>query len=93
MLRTSSTSARLPEIPVATPSLREPRREQLVRAGAALWRVTDAHGRVLGHLRAVADRFGQRYRAERYQPMSASFRELGSFWNVDEAVRTLRYLR
>lgn len=76
----------------AAPSLRSDR-ERLVRAGADLWRVLDARGHPLGHLRIVADPLGLRYRAERLHLATGRFRVLGEFWRADDAVETLRYLR
>ena len=82
----------LPDIPYATPELTTDR-ERLVRAGDHLWRVQDATGRILGHLRIAAEPLGLRYRAEHLHLASGSFRLIGEFWTADEAVQTLRYLR
>lgn len=79
----------LPEVPYATPQLSSPK-EQLVRASAHLWRVQDATGRVLGHLRLLPDPLGMRYRAERLHLATASFRLVGDFWKPDDAVAALR---
>lgn len=78
-----------PEVPYAPPRLSNPR-EHLVRAAAHLWRVQDATGRVLGHLRLVPDPLGMRYRAERLHLATASFRLVGDFWRADDAVAALR---
>ncbi|MBO0981496.1 hypothetical protein [Microbacterium sp. SD291] len=79
----------LPEVPYATPRLSSPR-EHLVRAAAHLWRVQDRNGRVLGHLRIIADPLGMRYRAERLHLATGAFRLVGDFWRPDDAVAALR---
>lgn len=79
----------LPEISYATPTLQSTR-EQLVRASEHLWRVQDAAGRILGHLRIVADPLGLRYRAERLHLATGAFRIVGEFWRPDDAVQALR---
>lgn len=79
----------LPEAPYATPRLSSAR-ERLVRAADHLWRVQDRGGRVLGHLRIVTDPLGLRYRAERLQLATGSFRLIGEFWRADDAVEALR---
>lgn len=78
-----------PEVPYAPPPLTSPR-EHLIRAGAHLWRVQDASGRVLGHLRLLSDPLGTRYRAERLHLATGSFRLVGDFWRADDAVAALR---
>jgi hypothetical protein len=65
-----------PEVPYAAPTLTSPR-EHLIRAGAHLWRVQDASGRVLGHLRVL-------------HLATGSFRLVGDFWRADDAVAALR---
>lgn len=80
----------LPEVPYATPRLSSAR-EKLVRAADHLWRVQDATGRILGHLRIVADPLGLRYRAERLHLATGTFRIVGEFWRPDDAVAVLRY--
>ncbi|WP_454119014.1 DNA mismatch repair protein [Microbacterium lacticum] len=57
------------------------------------WRVLDRTGRVLGHLRAEAQRTGTRFHAERFDLAAARLRDLGAFWSADEAIECLRYLR
>lgn len=86
----SDSLTSLPQIPYATPKL-ESSREVLVRAADHLWRVQDRAGRVLGHLRIVADPLGLRYRVERLHLATATFRVVGEFWRPDDAVATLRY--
>ncbi len=76
--------------PLATPHLASPH-ESLVRAADDLWRVQDRAGRVLGHLRIIADALGLRYRAERLHLATGTFRLVGEFWRADDAVQTLRY--
>lgn len=78
-----------PEVPYAAPRLIS-KRERLVRASDHLWRVQDAAGRILGHLRIVADPLGLRYRAERLHVATGTFRLVGSFWQPDDAVQALR---
>ncbi len=77
------------EVPLATPRLSSTR-EHLVRASSHLWRVHDASGRMLGHLRVLADPLGMRYRAERLHLPTAAFRLVGDFWRADDAVAALR---
>lgn len=79
----------VPEVPFATPRLSSPR-EHLVRAAANLWRVHDARGRALGHLRLLTDPLGVRYRAERLHLATGQFRLVGDFWRADDAVAALR---
>lgn len=74
----------------ASPTLRS-RTERLERAGDRLWRVVDARGAIRGHLRVVADPLGIRYRAERLQLASGSFRLVGEFWDANDAVAALRF--
>lgn len=81
--------APMPEVPYATPHLVS-ERERLVRASDHLWRVQDTAGRILGHLRIVADPLGLRYCAERLHVATGTFRLVGSFWQPDDAVQTLR---
>lgn len=78
-----------PEVPFATPRL-STTKEHLVRASSHLWRVQDARGRVLGHLRLIPDPLGVRYRAERLHLATAAFRLVGDFWRADDAVAALR---
>lgn len=66
-------------------------RERLIRAGAALWRVTDTNGSIRGHLRVIVDAVGVRYRAERLHRASGTFTLIGEFWCADDAVAALRY--
>lgn len=79
----------LPEITYAMPQLASPR-EQLIRASDQLWRVQDATGRVLGHLRIVPALLGLRYRSERLHLATGTFRIVGEFWSPDDAVQSLR---
>jgi len=81
--------AQLPEVPYAAPRLLS-KRERLIRASDHLWRVQDATGRILGHLRVIADPLGLRYRAERLHLTSGAFRLVGDFWRPDDAVQALR---
>lgn len=79
----------LPEVPYTSPALSS-KRERLVRASDHLWRVQDTAGRILGHLRVVADPLGLRYRAERLHLATGAFRLVGDFWRADDAVQALR---
>lgn len=85
-----SLSTSLPDVPLATPRLASSR-EHLVRAADHLWRVQDQREHVLGHLRIVADPLGLRYRAERLHLATGTFRLVGEFWRVDDAVAALRH--
>jgi hypothetical protein len=78
----------VPAIAADAPVIRG--RERLVRAGAALWRVTAPDGRVMGHLRAIEHPLGLRYRAERLHLSTGRFLEVGEFWSADEAAASLR---
>jgi len=75
------------------PMLRPGTPVRLAGAAAGLWRVVDAHGRIIGHLQALAERQGVRYRARRFHAASHAFRELGEFWSADDAVDCLRFVR
>ncbi len=84
-----SKLALVPGIPYATPHLVS-KRERLIRASDHLWRVQDASGRIMGHLRVIADPLGLRYRAERLHLATGMFRLVGDFWRPDDAVQALR---
>lgn len=62
-------------------------------AAARLWRVIDRTGRVIGHLQQLTDRGETRFRARRFHAPSHGFRDLGDFWNADDAVESLRFTR
>jgi len=66
---------------------------RLAAAAPSLWRVIDPSGRVLGHLQAVPDDRGVRFRARRFHALSRTFRDLGDFWTPDDAVDCLRFAR
>jgi hypothetical protein len=86
-----STTLIAPNAPSITPRITTSR-ERLIRAAEGLWRVQETKtGRVLGHLRVVADPRGLRYRAERLHLDTGRFRVIGEFWRADEAVSVLRY--
>jgi len=59
-------------------------------AAPGLWRVRDSAGLVIGHLQAVAEGGGTRFRARRFHAATHAFRDLGDFWNADDAVECLR---
>lgn len=73
-----------------TPRLQS-HREHLTRAAENLWRVQDAQERIIGHLRALWHPLGVRYRAERLNLATGTFRSIGEFWSPDDAVSALRY--
>ncbi|GAA1990554.1 hypothetical protein [Microbacterium pumilum] len=75
-----------PEIPDQIPV-------RLATAAPALWRVIDRSGRVIGHLQAMAEAAGVRYRARRFHAPSRAFRDLGEFWSAADAVDCLRFAR
>ena len=78
-----------PQVVYATPPLTS-QRERLVRASDRLWRVQDLTARVLGHLRIISTPLGIRYRAERLNLATGTFRIVGKFWSPDDAVQCLR---
>jgi hypothetical protein len=85
----TTTQLNLPDVIYATPRLSSGR-DHLVRASHDLWRVQDATGRLLGHLRVATDPLGLRYRAERLHLATGMFRLVGDFWHADDAVDALR---
>lgn len=87
-MHNTSTPVLVPGVPIAAPAIGG--RETLVRAGAALWRVTAPGGRVIGHLRQVEHPLGARFRAERLHSATGRFLLVGEFWSADEAVASLR---
>jgi len=66
---------------------------RLVAVGGDRWRVLDAGGRVRGHVRCIDEEAGRRFCAQRFDPRSARFRELGRFWILEEAVECVRLSR
>jgi hypothetical protein len=66
---------------------------RLARATASLWRVIDRSGRVIGHLQAIAQSDGVRFRARRFHAASRAFLELGDFWSAADAIDCLRFAR
>ena len=82
------------EIATASPpALRPGSSVKLAAVATGLWRVLDARGRIIGHLQALGERQGVRYRARRFHAASQAFRELGDFWSADDAVDCLRFAR
>lgn len=75
------------------PALSARWRVRLVLAGPALWRVLTATGHVIGHLQAISEAGGIRYRARRYHAATHAFRDLGDFWKADDAVECLLLTR
>jgi len=97
--REAHVDARIPSQPApaawaeAVPVAARRARFTAVAAGPALWRVSAADGRVVGHV-AVVDAAGERpFRARRYHAASRSFRDLGDFWSCDQALECLRLSR
>ncbi|MCP2636731.1 hypothetical protein K0817_009160 [Microbacterium sp. HD4P20] len=64
---------------------------RLAAAAPALWRVIDRSGRVVGHLQALSEADGIRYRVRRFHPPSRAFLDLGEFWRIGEAIDCLRF--
>lgn len=79
--------------PIDTPAVPPGIPLRLLDAAPSLWRVVDLRGRVIGHLQAVAQSGGIRYRARRFQVASRVFLELGEFWNPGDALDCLRFAR
>ncbi|WP_228484804.1 hypothetical protein [Microbacterium cremeum] len=77
----------------STPVLARGADVRLASAAPSLWRVLDRSGRVLGHVQAVPDGSGMRFRARRFHAASRAFRDLGDFWSPDDAVDCLRFAR
>lgn len=75
------------------PSLATRSRMRLFPAGPSLWRVLEPGGRVIGHLQAVAQAGGIRFRARRFNADARAFRELGEFWSADDAIDCLIFAR
>lgn len=75
------------------PRLRAGSTVHLDPTAPSLWRVVDSSGRVIGHLSALRDEGGVRYRARRFRAGLRRFLDLGDFWSADDAVECLRYSR
>lgn len=78
---------------IPTPSIPSGVPLRLAAAAPALWRVIDQSGRVIGHLQAVVESRGTRFRARRFHAASRTFRDLGEFWNARDAIDCLRFAR
>lgn len=76
-----------------TPAIPDGTSIRLAAAAPALWRVIDGSGRVIGHIQALADQAGVRYRARRFHAASRAFRDLGEFWSAGDAIDCLRFAR
>jgi len=59
-------------------------------AAPGLWRVRNRAGFVIGHLQAMTEVGGTRFRARRFHAATHCFRDLGDFWSADDAVECLR---
>jgi hypothetical protein len=57
------------------------------------WRILDATGRALGHVTTDASPAGLRFHAQRFHAPTRLFRDVGLFWDADDAVAALRYSR
>lgn len=79
--------------PIEAPALPAQAPVSLTAAAPALWRVNDRSGRVIGHIQALAEEAGLRYRARRYHPGTQAFRDLGEFWSAGDAIDCLRFAR
>ncbi|MFM6974094.1 MAG: hypothetical protein ACKOXM_02995 [Agromyces sp.] len=53
---------------------------------SSLWRVTGRDDRVLGHVRIVDSKFGERYAATLILPGGIRTMFLGEFWSLDDAL-------
>ena len=73
--------------PAGTRGAGSPRRRR--RSGACI----DGSGRVIGHIQALAEAAGVRYRARRFHARSRAFRDLGEFWSAGDAIDCLRFAR
>ena len=63
-----------------------------VPLSGGLWRVVSASdGAVLGHVEAVDDEGGRRYRAKRFAVRERRFREIGEFRTSTDAVDAVRF--
>lgn len=74
----------------ATPQLAADSPLGLTRAAPGLWRVTDAAGRVIGHLQLVGDGAEARFRARRLHRATRRFHDVGDFWSAHDAAECLR---
>lgn len=62
----------------------------LVSVHDGLWRVRLSDGRILGHIERLSSATGDVFIAKRFSPVRASFLALGQFWNMQDAVDSLR---
>lgn len=83
----------LDDIRIDAPDLPPGAPVRLAGAAPSLWRVIDRSGRVIGHLQALAQGGGIRYRARRFHAATRAFLDLGEFWSVDDAIDCLRFAR
>ena len=79
--------------PVSPPQLTRSLPVRLVAAAPALWRIVDPAGRVIGHVQALPEGRGVRYRARRFHAPTRAFRDLGEFWSADDAVECVAFAR
>jgi hypothetical protein len=63
----------------------------LVQLHNGLWRVIRSSGSVLGYVESLPDVRGERFRAKRLTADKRSFVGLGEFWQLQDAVDSLRF--
>lgn len=66
---------------------------RLIPVGDRLWRVVGATGIVVGHLRVDGEGARRRFVARRLRAPGGSFRDVGAFWTLREALECLRLSR
>jgi hypothetical protein len=65
---------------------------QMVALAGGVWRIISTRGaEMLGHLEAVDDERGRRYRAKRFVVRERRFRVIGEFWTATDAVDAVRF--
>lgn len=79
--------------PIEPPTVAPRLGVHLVPAAPGLWRVSNMHGHVIGHLQVMCSGSGVGYRARRFHAASRAFRDLGEFWSADEALECLVFAR
>jgi len=80
--------------PPTVPTVIAPSRRGLtiVALRDELWRVTRTGGDVLGYIELATEQHGAtRYRAKRMVVRQHRFVGVGEFWNMDDAVDSLRF--
>ncbi|MDX2375533.1 hypothetical protein M4I32_01810 [Microbacterium sp. LRZ72] len=89
---TPERSAALPTLSIREepPALPARLHATLEPAAPALFRVRDRAGIIIGHLEAIDDPRGRRWRARRFQPLHRTFGDVGEFWEPGDAVVALQ---